>query len=78
MIILADRYDKEMLNRKCFWWFFVSKTLLCRETFEYTMEAPKSLKQKEGEPTMSYINKGIVSCLLILKLPIKSLTRLIW
>ena len=22
------------------------------------MEAPKSLKQKEGEPTMSYINKG--------------------
>ena len=23
------------------------------------MEAPKSLKQKEGEPTMSYINKGM-------------------
>ena len=22
------------------------------------MEAPRSLKQKEGEPTMSYINKG--------------------
>ena len=22
------------------------------------MEAPKSLKQKENEPTMSYINKG--------------------
>ena len=28
------------------------------EYFEYAMEAPKSLKQKEGEPTMSYINKG--------------------
>jgi len=28
------------------------------EYFEYAMEAPKSLKQKEGEPTMSYINKA--------------------
>ena len=28
------------------------------EYFEYAMEAPRSLKQKEGEPTMSYINKG--------------------
>lgn len=28
------------------------------EYFEYTMEAPRSLKQKEGEPTMSYINKA--------------------
>jgi len=28
------------------------------EYFEYSMEAPRSLKQKEGEPTMSYINKA--------------------
>ncbi|XP_076804990.1 grainyhead-like protein 1 homolog isoform X1 [Clavelina lepadiformis] len=33
------------------------------ERFEYTMEAPKSLKQKEGEPTMSYINKGQFYCI---------------
>ena len=33
-------------------------TVQFREYFEYTMEAPRSLKQKEGEPTMSYINKG--------------------
>ena len=32
------------------------------EYFEYSMEAPKSLKQKEGEPTMSYINKGNIFC----------------
>ena len=32
-----------------------------REYFEYSMEAPRSLKQKEGEPTMSYINKGKIS-----------------
>ena len=34
------------------------------EYFEYSMEAPRSLKQKEGEPTMSYINKG--NCLFFL------------
>lgn len=27
------------------------------DLFHYSMEAPKSLKQKETEPTMSYINK---------------------
>lgn len=32
--------------------------IIFSEYFEYAMEAPKSLKQKEGEPTMSYINKG--------------------
>nr|CAB3250838.1 grainyhead-like protein 2 homolog [Phallusia mammillata] len=31
--------------------------------FEYVMEAPKSLKQKDGEPTMSYINKGQFYCI---------------
>uniref|UniRef100_H2ZM15 Grh/CP2 DB domain-containing protein n=1 Tax=Ciona savignyi TaxID=51511 RepID=H2ZM15_CIOSA len=31
--------------------------------FEYAMEAPKSLKQKDGEPTMSYINKGQFYCI---------------
>uniref|UniRef100_H2ZM19 Grh/CP2 DB domain-containing protein n=1 Tax=Ciona savignyi TaxID=51511 RepID=H2ZM19_CIOSA len=34
-----------------------------REYFEYAMEAPKSLKQKDGEPTMSYINKGQFYCI---------------
>lgn len=29
-----------------------------RDPMEYVMEAPKSLKQKEDDPTMSYINKG--------------------
>ena len=29
------------------------------------MEAPKSLKQKEGEPTMSYINKGQYYCITL-------------
>uniref|UniRef100_H2ZM21 Grh/CP2 DB domain-containing protein n=1 Tax=Ciona savignyi TaxID=51511 RepID=H2ZM21_CIOSA len=33
------------------------------EYFEYAMEAPKSLKQKDGEPTMSYINKGQFYCI---------------
>jgi len=33
------------------------------EFFEYVMEAPKSLKQKENEPTMSYINKGQYYCI---------------
>ena len=28
------------------------------DLFEYIMEAPKSLKQKEGEAPMCYINKG--------------------
>ena len=29
------------------------------------MEAPKSLKQKENEPTMSYINKGQYYCITL-------------
>jgi len=35
------------------------------ELFEYIMEAPKSLKQKENEPTMSYINKGQYYCITL-------------
>lgn len=35
------------------------------EFFEYVMEAPKSLKQKENEPTMSYINKGQYYCITL-------------
>jgi len=37
----------------------------CGEFFEYIMEAPKSLKQKENEPTMSYINKGQYYCITL-------------
>ena len=33
------------------------------DDFHYSMEAPKSLKQKRDEPTMSYINKGHFYCI---------------
>ena len=35
------------------------------DMFHYSMEAPKSLKQKENEPTMSYINKGQYYCITL-------------
>ena len=35
------------------------------DLFHYSMEAPKSLKQKETEPTMSYINKGQFYCITL-------------
>lgn len=30
----------------------------CRNNFEYTLEASKSLRQKTGDGTMTYLNKG--------------------
>ncbi|XP_039271767.2 grainyhead-like protein 2 homolog isoform X1 [Styela clava] len=44
---------------------FDIKTEYSGELFEYVMEAPKSLKQKEGDPTMSYINKGQFYCITL-------------
>ncbi|CAG5114016.1 Oidioi.mRNA.OKI2018_I69.chr2.g8100.t1.cds [Oikopleura dioica] len=35
------------------------------DDFHYSMEAPKSLKQKRDEPTMSYINKGHFYCITL-------------
>lgn len=32
--------------------------LFCRNNFEYTLEASKSLRQKPGDSTMTYLNKG--------------------
>lgn len=31
---------------------------LCSGTFQYTLEATKSLRQKQGEGPMTYLNKG--------------------
>lgn len=31
---------------------------VCRNNFEYTLEASKSLRQKTGDGTMTYLNKG--------------------
>lgn len=33
-------------------------SLPCRNNFEYTLEASKSLRQKTGDGTMTYLNKG--------------------
>lgn len=33
-------------------------SLLRRNNFEYTLEASKSLRQKPGDSTMTYLNKG--------------------
>lgn len=35
-------------------WLFLS----FRNNFEYTLEASKSLRQKPGDSTMTYLNKG--------------------
>jgi len=35
------------------------------DMFHYSMEAPKSLKQNDKEPTMSYINKGQYYCITL-------------
>lgn len=32
--------------------------MCCRNNFEYTLEASKSLRQKTGDGTMTYLNKG--------------------
>lgn len=32
--------------------------VFCRNNFEYTLEASKSLRQKTGDGTMTYLNKG--------------------
>lgn len=54
-------------NRHGFIWFddanmyYVMNPFLClfnSNNFEYTLEASKSLRQKSGDGTMTYLNKG--------------------
>lgn len=36
----------------------MTSVLFSRNNFEYTLEASKSLRQKPGDSTMTYLNKG--------------------
>lgn len=43
---------------KGFPWTWLFWFLLDRDTFQYTLDATRSLRQKQGEGPMSYLNKG--------------------
>lgn len=32
--------------------------MVCRDSFQYTLDATRSLRQKQGEGPMTYLNKG--------------------
>lgn len=53
-IINGDKEKRRKLYGFC--WCF--SPCLFSSTFQYTLEATKSLRQKQGEGPMTYLNKG--------------------